>query len=62
MLRDMERLRRRSRPRDVPGYLPLVLFGVLLLVIVVLAFSHWKGLSAYWQRLVKPDSIPGLSR
>ncbi|UCG42791.1 MAG: hypothetical protein JSU73_13175 [candidate division WOR-3 bacterium] len=58
----MERLERRRRSPNVLGYLPWMLFALLLLVIVVAVFSNWGGLSGYWQRLVSPDSIPGLGQ
>jgi hypothetical protein len=62
MLREMEKLERRKDSPRVLGCLPWVLFGTLVLAIVVVASIHWEALSGYWQRLVNPDSIPGLGQ
>jgi hypothetical protein len=58
ILHQMEKLEQRKESPKVLGCLPWVLFAVLVQAIMVLALVHWERLSDYWQRLVKPDSIP----
>jgi hypothetical protein len=62
ILKEMERQERRGKSSRALGCLPWVLFAALVLAIVVVALTQRGQLSGYWQRFVKPDSIPGLGR
>jgi hypothetical protein len=61
IVRQMQRLGRKSRPRPY-NLAPLLLAVALIAVIVAVILLNRERFALAWGHLTRPDSIPGVSR